>query len=71
MIKGLSNLGVTSDMAYAAAVGSVLLSIILWFRSSESDAAHAERFGIFVGLWPPTLAIVGHALEEHERSLGI
>jgi hypothetical protein len=69
MIKQLSNIGVTSDMAYAAAIGSIVLSIIMWFRSSETDAPHAERFGIFVGLWPPTLAIIGHALEEHERSL--
>jgi hypothetical protein len=69
MVKRIGNLGLTSDMAYIAAISSVVLSIVMWFRNRGDDPAHAERFGIFVGLWAPTLAILGHALEENERQL--
>lgn len=33
---------------------SIAASIAVWFLSKELDAAHGERFGIFVGLWAPT-----------------
>ncbi len=69
MIKRLSDLGITSDMAYAASFGSIFLSIIMWLSRRGHDRAGAERFGIFVGLWAPTLAILARGLEESERSL--
>jgi hypothetical protein len=28
---------------------------LTWVTVSPDDAAHAERFGIFIGLWAPTL----------------
>ena len=37
-----------------ASLISVLVSIGVWV-SADADPAHAERFGIFVGLWAPTL----------------
>ena len=67
MIKRLSGMGISSDMAYIGAAASVLLSIALWFTRRGADQAHAERFGIFVGLWAPTLAILARAIEETER----
>lgn len=33
---------------------SIAASIAIWFFSKEPDAAHGERFGLFVGLWAPT-----------------
>lgn len=36
---------------------SILGSIGIWYFKKSDDAAssgHAERFGIFVGLWAPT-----------------
>ena len=33
---------------------SVAFSIATWSLAGD-DPAHAERFGIFVGLWAPTL----------------
>jgi hypothetical protein len=33
---------------------SILASIGIWFFFKTDEAAHAERFGIFVGLWAPT-----------------
>jgi len=38
-------------------------SIATWVRAkSTGDAAHAERFGIFVGLWAPTFKALGNAI---------
>ncbi len=72
VIKFLKNMNITSNMAYLAAAGSILLSIAMWgWRRSEGDQANAERFGIFVGLWAPTLSILGRALEEEERSIKV
>ncbi len=69
MIAQIRKLNITADMAYIAAAVSILLSIGLWLTRRDDDAAHAERFGIFVGLWAPTLAILGNALAEQERKL--
>ena len=43
---------------------SILGSIAIWYMkkgSNEAASAHAERFGIFVGLWAPTFfALAGY-----------
>lgn len=68
MVRMLRRLGVTPDIAYYSAVGSIALSLGLWFvPRSGDDGGRAERLAIFVGLWPPTLMVVGHALREEER----
>jgi hypothetical protein len=38
--------------------------LAIWFFYKGGDPAHAERFGIFVGLWAPTFLI----LSERVRS---
>ena len=45
----------SSQWLLAASMASVAGSIAVWSLTGESDPAHAERFGIFVGLWAPTL----------------
>lgn len=67
MIQRLRDLGLSSDVAYIASFSSIILSIFMWFLKRD-DAASAERFGIFVGLWAPTLAILARGLEESERN---
>lgn len=69
MVKRLSDFGLTADIAYGSAVFSVLLSILVWSFYRGDDRAGAERFGIFVGLWAPTLAILGRALDEQEHRM--
>ena len=55
IIAQMSKLGVTSDMMSVLGFASIAGSIGIWRVSSNSgDAAHGERFGIFVGLWAPT-----------------
>lgn len=66
MIGTLRTLGLTSDVAYAAAAASIGVSIAVWLFSRNDDRAHSERFGIFVGLWAPTFVGLGNALAEQE-----
>lgn len=44
-----------ANVCFFAALASVAGSIAVWSLTGEADPAHAERFGIFVGLWAPTL----------------
>ncbi len=66
MMNALRELGLTSDIAYAGAAASIGLSIAIWVISKGDDKEHAERFGIFVGLWAPTFVGIGNALAEQE-----
>tara|TARA_Y100001937_G_scaffold121822_1_gene181199 strand:+ start:453 stop:689 length:237 start_codon:yes stop_codon:yes gene_type:complete len=44
-----------ANVCFWASLVSVAASIGVWSFTGETDPAHAERFGIFVGLWAPTL----------------
>jgi len=48
------NISSKSKLFYTASLVSIAMSIAIW-NFLGGDAAHAERFGIFVGLWAPTL----------------
>ena len=70
MLAFLRSLGLTPDMLYVASIGSIVLSLLLWFvpRGGDSeDKGRPERLAIFVGLWPPTLFLMGHALREEQK----
>jgi len=43
-----------SRLFFTASLVSIGLSIAIW-NFMSGDPAHVERFGIFVGLWAPTL----------------
>ena len=46
---------------------SILASIAMWASAkgdTPEETAHAERFGIFVGLWAPTFLILGDYLRR-------
>lgn len=65
LLRLLRSAGVTPDMLYTASLGSILLSLALWFvprGGDDSEKGRPERLAIFVGLWPPTLFLMGHAL---------
>jgi hypothetical protein len=71
VMRQLRSIGVTPDHLYLGSMASIALSLLLWFLPRGDDKGRPERFAIFVGLWPPTLALLGHALAdeaEHERS---
>jgi hypothetical protein len=67
MIKLLKAAGITSSISYAAGFLSVAASIAIWNSNKANDAPHAERFGIFVGLWAPTFFAIGNGLEANKK----
>ncbi|MFE9244977.1 hypothetical protein [Nocardiopsis sp. NPDC006938] len=69
MIAKLSELGVTSEMAYTAGAVSIGLSFLSWAVSKKKEDAgtdRADRWGIFVGQWAPTFFTLGVALRLEE-----
>lgn len=57
-----------STVCFQAGILSVVLSICIWWFLNGDDAetkAHAERFGIFVGLWAPTLLILSNRFDRY------
>jgi len=53
-----------SNISYIAGAISIPFSILLWFVVKGDDKGSGERWGIFVGLWSPTLLICGKVLED-------
>jgi hypothetical protein len=54
---------------HTASVGAVGLCLGLWIRAKtvgQEERGNAERRALFVGLWPPTLYLIGDSLERHE-----
>jgi len=57
-----------SNLCFVLGFASILGSIIIWFMaggSTPESMAHAERFGIFVGLWAPTFLILSNRLDRY------
>ncbi len=64
---------VLSTIFFQAGVFSVLLSVFIWWYLGSEDPveqAHAERFGIFVGLWAPTLLILSNRFDRFADKAG-
>ena len=59
---------VLSTICFFAGTLSVVASIGVWWfpgRDSPEVIAHAERFGIFIGLWAPTLLILSSRFDRY------
>lgn len=70
----MHDMGIRSEHAYMAALGSIGLSIATWVTSLKAEPvgalARADRWGIFVGEWAPTFFGLGVALSHYEQSEG-
>jgi len=69
VIKLLRDLGITSDVAYLAAMASIGASVAAWAASRAMEDApgeKADRWGIYVGLWAPTFMALGNAIKIDE-----
>ncbi len=53
-----------SKFCFSASLVSVAVSIATWVSVGDADPAHAERFGIFIGLWAPTLMGLANFYKE-------
>lgn len=54
---------------HVTSVASIGLCVVLWIRAKtvdQEERGNAERRALFVGLWPPTLWLVGDSLERRE-----
>ena len=52
-----------SKLCFVLGFASILGSIAIWYFTGGTEPeslAHAERFGIFVGLWAPTFFILSN-----------
>lgn len=70
MIKLMRRAGITSDMLYMAGVASIGASVATWALSLSTERAgigRADRWGIFVGEWAPTLFALGVAMRVEEE----
>jgi len=57
-----------STLCFQFGMLSIFLSIAIWWLlrgETAEEIAHAERFGIFVGLWAPTLLILSNRFDRY------
>ena len=57
-----------SNICFFLGFASILGSIAVWFLTggtTEDSQAHAERFGIFIGLWAPTFLILSNRFDRY------
>jgi hypothetical protein len=70
LVRLLHRARVRADHLHIASLGAVWLCVGLWIRAKTVDQAergNAERRALFVGLWPPTLWLIGDSLSRLER----
>ena len=63
----LEKVGLHGWHLHAASTGSVGLCIGLWIRAKtvdQDERGNAERRALFVGLWAPTLWLMGDTVER-------
>ena len=71
LVKTLRSSGISSDVLQLAALASIAGSILTWRAAkSKGDPAHAERLGIFIGLWAPTFFALADAVGTQESVEG-
>jgi len=70
MVTGtLHRIGLRGGYLHVTSLASVGLCIGLWIRAKtvdQEERGNAERRALFVGLWPPTLWLIGDSLERRE-----
>ncbi|MDQ2814055.1 MAG: hypothetical protein M3Z75_19850 [Actinomycetota bacterium] len=67
--QALRRVGLRSTYLHAASMASVALCISLWIRAKtvdQDERGNAERRALFVGLWPPTLWLIGDSVQKAE-----
>jgi len=66
----LRRIGLRSAHLEALSMGAIGLCITLWIRAKtvdQDERGNAERRALFVGLWPPTIWLIGESLRREER----
>ncbi len=61
--------GLRSGHMQVLSLGGIGLCIGLWIRAKtvdQDERGNAERRALFVGLWPPTIWLIGDSLQRRE-----
>jgi hypothetical protein len=69
VVRLLHRAGARRAHLHLASLAAIGLCLTLWVRAKTVDQeqrANAERRALFVGLWPPTLWLIGESLREPE-----
>jgi hypothetical protein len=69
LIKSLHRVGMRSWHLQLASLGAIGLCIGLWIRAKtvdQDERGNAERRALFVGLWPPTIWLIGESIAKEE-----
>lgn len=69
LADALHDVGMRGWHLHAFSLGAVGLCAGLWIRAKTVDQSargNAERRALFVGLWPPTLWLIGDSLARLE-----
>ena len=68
----LKQLKMLSTLCFILGFASIIGSIAIWFAAGGATIetqAHAERFGIFVGLWAPTFFILSNRFDRYSEKI--
>ena len=63
--KALKQLGMRPWMMQTLSMSAIGLCIGLWIQAKtydQDERANAERRALFVGLWPPTIWLIGDSI---------
>jgi hypothetical protein len=71
IFRALHKMGVPSDVFYLASFASIAASVVAWRVRGEEHPAHAERLGIFLGLWGPTFMLIALGIQQLETARGL
>ncbi len=69
VVRLLHRAGVRSAQLHVASLATVGLCLAMWVRAktvNQDERGNAERRALFVGLWPPTMWLIGDSLKERE-----
>jgi hypothetical protein len=69
VIETIQRAGLRSTHLRVMSLGGVGLCLGLWVRAKtvdQDERGNAERRALFVGLWPPTLWLIGDSLQRRE-----
>jgi hypothetical protein len=58
-----------SGLCFLSGFASILLAVFIWNLYKQPDPSHAERFGIFIGLWAPTFFALSSRLDRYARPM--
>ena len=67
-----NQLKLVGHLCFILGFASIVGSIAIWYLTGGTEPeskAHAERFGLFVGLWAPTFFILSNRFDRYSEKM--